>query len=110
MIYYHRTTAEAAEQILRDGFRDGVGTYMTDQIWSGVWISNIPLDGNEGAKGDTLLQLELEEEAIVDFEWIQDIGYREWLVPARLLNEQAAGLRLVGEDEENEILRRFWPG
>ncbi len=91
MIFYHRTAAEAAHQILRDGFRDGVGTYLTDQVWSGVWISNVPLDVNEGAEGDTLLQLEgLEEAAITDFEWIEDgKAYREWLVRARLLNEQA---------------------
>jgi hypothetical protein len=55
MILYHRTNTAAAQSILRHGFRDGRGTYMTAQEWSGVWVSNIPLDWNEGAKGDILL-------------------------------------------------------
>ncbi len=67
MILYHRTTAVDAEQILRDGFRDSIGTYMTTRVHSGVWLSNVPLDINEGAEGDTLLQLELPEELIADY-------------------------------------------
>ena len=95
-IFYHRTTDECAGLILRDGFRDGTGTYMTDQLHTGVWLSNVPLDGNEGASGDVLLQVELpSEEMVAEYEWIQDIGYREWLVPAALINEE--GTRRVLE-------------
>jgi hypothetical protein len=61
MILYHRTTAANAEQILRDGFCDGVGAFMTTQEHSGVWLSNVQLDINEGAEGDTLLQVELPD-------------------------------------------------
>jgi len=47
-----------------------------------------------------LLQLDLPEQTIADYEWIEDgKTYREWLVPARLINEQASGLCLVDEDE-----------
>lgn len=100
MILYHRTTAASAEQILHDGFRDGVGTYLTDSEFSGVWVSNVPLDINEGAKGDTLLQVDLPEQTIAEYEWIEERKpYREWLIPARLVNELAnASLCIVDED------------
>jgi hypothetical protein len=101
MILYHRTRASAAELILCDGFRDGVGTHMTTEEHRGVWFSNVPLDSNEGADGDTLLRVELPEQAIEEFEWIEDRKpYREWLVPARLINEKASGLCVVNEDDE----------
>jgi hypothetical protein len=100
MILYHRTKAVSAKQILCDGFRDGVGKYLTNRVFSGVWLSNVPLDVNEGADGDTLLRLELPEDAIADFEWIEDgKPYREWLVPARLINEKASAVCVVVDDE-----------
>jgi hypothetical protein len=103
---YHRTYDAVAEIILRDGFRDGAGTYMTTEEHSGVWLSNVPLDGNEGAKGDALLRLELPEKDITDFEWIEDgKPYREWLIPAALVNEKASGLCAVSGSELSEPLR-----
>ncbi|MFQ5430437.1 MAG: hypothetical protein ACE5E1_09030 [Phycisphaerae bacterium] len=54
MIFYHRTDASA--EILINGFRDGEGTYMTEIIHRGVWLSDRPLDANEGAYGDAVLQ------------------------------------------------------
>ena len=60
----------------------------------------MPLDGNEGADDDTLLQLELPEQTIADYEWIEDgKGYRDWLIPARLVNEKGVGLCVVVEVE-----------
>jgi hypothetical protein len=86
MILYHRTSAASAETILSEGFRDGVGTYLTNREWTGVWLSDVPLDTNEGAEGDTYLQVELPESDISDFEWIEEgKGYREWLIPARMI-------------------------
>jgi hypothetical protein len=103
MILYHRTTAANAEQILRDGFRDNVGTYLTTREHSGVWLSDVPLDINEGAKGDTLLKVELPEQVIADFEWIEEgKPYREWLIPAQRINEQAKA-SIVDEDEGREF-------
>src|SRR5205814_9679817 len=96
MILYHRTHAAIAELILRDGFRDGTGTYLTTEEHSGVWLSNVLLDIIEGADGDTLLRLDLPEHTIADYEWIEDgKTYREWLVPARLIIAQASGLCVV---------------
>jgi len=52
-----------------------------------VWVADSPLDENEGADGDRVLAIEVPEEAIADFEWIEELtGYREWLVPAEVLN------------------------
>jgi hypothetical protein len=59
MILWHRTSAAVAECVFRDGFRDDRGTYLTDQEFSGVWLSDQPLDANEGASGDTLLCVDL---------------------------------------------------
>ncbi len=110
MILYHRTTDDAAEQILREGFRDATGFYGTDQQFSGVWLSNVPLDGNEGAKGDTLLQVYLSEQVIADYEWIEDgKPYREWLVPAQLANQQAKVSVAVEADEFDPDLYRVPP-
>ena len=82
---YHRT--DHGETILREGFRDASGFYGTTTEWTGVWLSDTPLDGNEGAKGDDLLTVEIQEIAIADYEWIEDgKTYREWLVPARIVN------------------------
>lgn len=89
MLLYHRTTHDAAQSILREGFRNHADSYMTDREWRGVWLSDAPLDPNDGAWGDTLLavDLSLPDEAIADYEWIEEgKGYREWLVPAELIN------------------------
>jgi hypothetical protein len=39
---------------------------------------------------------------IAEYEWVQEgkgVGYREWLIPAWLVNEKASGLCVVDEDE-----------
>lgn len=52
MRVYHRTDYAAA--ILGDGFRDATGTYLTGEEHSGVWVSDRPLDEDEGADGAVL--------------------------------------------------------
>jgi hypothetical protein len=99
MILYHRTSRENAESIAKDGFRDATGTYFTNQEFSGVWVSDLPLDQNEGAWGDVLLEITLNvpESAIADYEWVEEgKPYREWLVPAALINERATLKRVSG--------------
>src|SRR5262245_1739746 len=88
MILYHRTTDEAAAAILRDGFRDS--SEFTAFGLKGVFVSDVPLDCHEGAKGDALLRIDLEGDiATLDeyelIEWMANPN-REWIVPARLLN------------------------
>jgi hypothetical protein len=94
---FHRTTAGRARAILASGFKDGVGTYLTDQEWRGVWLSNVPLD--EGAGGDTLLlEVRIARPWVARYEWKErGSTHREFLVPARVLNARAS-VRL--QDEE----------
>jgi hypothetical protein len=57
-----------------------------------VWVSDRPLDESEGARSCHLLVLRLNftEAELADYEWVEEgKGYREWLVPAALLNARA---------------------
>jgi len=85
MLLYHRSSD--ADAILAEGFKNGTGFCLTDRVWSGVWLSDIPLDANEGAKGDTLLSVEIPEDDVLFYEWVEEgKPYREFLVPADLVN------------------------
>jgi hypothetical protein len=82
---FHATTDEAAAAILAEGFRDATGTYDTDREFTGVWLSDRPLDENEGAAGSTILEvtLDLPEAEIIEWEWVTEpptggMGYREF--------------------------------
>jgi hypothetical protein len=84
---YHRTYYY--EEILREGFLDATGTYLTmpPEEFTGVWISDRPLDISEGADGDVFLVLDIPEEIFAKYEWVEDEKpYREALVPAEILN------------------------
>lgn len=93
--YFHRTAA--AEAILREGFRDGEGSYMLiGATLKGVFLADTPLDENEGARGDDLLAVDLPGELDLDeFEIIEEEKpYREWCVPAALINASGSVHRL----------------
>jgi hypothetical protein len=99
MLYYH--TTDAAETILRDGFRDATGSYgLATLELNGVWLGDSPLDFNEGATGDQVLRVELPDDVdLSDFELVEEHKpYREWCVPAALINNRAIVLLM---DEEN---------
>lgn len=101
---YHRTHSDAAESILAGGFKDGNGSYLTDRERSGVWFSDRPLDAHEGADGDTLLEVSLNtsDESIAYWEWVEEgKPYREWLMPAALVNSLVLEIRIV--DDESAI-------
>jgi hypothetical protein len=70
MIVYHLTFA--ANAILTDGFRDAGGGYLTANVHRGVWVSDVPLDVNEGVVGDRLLAVDVPETVIAAFEWVED--------------------------------------
>jgi len=85
MKVYHRTRAAAS--IVRNGFKDGEGSYMTSQDHRGVWISDEPLGANEGAFGELVFVVEIPEAVVAGFEWAEEgKGYREFLIPAEILN------------------------
>jgi hypothetical protein len=101
VIFYHRTNA--AEAILREGFRDRnglVGAHCAGI--EGVFLSNFVLDGNEGAKGNQLLEVTLpDKRSIARYELIEDgKTYREWCVPARIINQHGT-VRLIEDDDES---------
>ena len=88
--FFHRTDWQAAQKILRGGFKDSTGHYLSSTLHTGVWVSDTPLDENEGARGDTILSLAIDPKLMEEYEWIEEgKGYREFLVPAKLLNEHA---------------------
>ena len=102
MKLFHRT--DAARAIAANGFRDGRGTYLTSPPTEhqGVWLSNIPLDANEGAIGDTLFMVDIPEDVIAEYEWIDGYSpYREFLVPAAIVNRH--GPRALSSEEEDAI-------
>lgn len=108
MRLYHRTTRDAADAILSGGFRDGVGTYLFPEEYSlrGVWLSNTLLDANEGARGDTLLEVALDLPSKTlrkKFECIErGKPYKEFLVPAFVFNRFST-IRIVPENEQDSM-------
>jgi hypothetical protein len=100
--YYH--TTDAASRILEEGFRDDSGSYgLATFTLKGVFISDEPLDDNEGAIGDGVLELDLPDDLdIGEYELIEEgKGYREWCVPARILNKYP--MRILTEEEVDSI-------
>jgi hypothetical protein len=88
MRVFHRTSH--AQSIIASGFRDGTGKYMLDikEPLSGVFVSDVPLDCNEGAWGDMLLSLEVPAELFEQHELVEDgKPYREAIIPAAMLNQ-----------------------
>lgn len=104
---FHNTTSDAASSILQSGFKDATGSFLTNNLYSGVWVSNFPLDCNDhGHDYEVYLVAELPEARLDRYEWIEDgKGYREWLAPAELLNEYA--WRLVPDDEVDQY-EEWW--
>jgi hypothetical protein len=96
-VFYHVTDASAASSILQGGFRDGRGSYGTDVELQGVWLSDQRLASSEGAWGDCVLQVTFAEHVDVSEYEVREDGkpYREWLVPAELINTSAE-VRLSG--------------
>ena|ERR1700730_19182007 len=96
MIFYHRT--HDADAILRDGFRDKEDSYMLDNFTlRGVFLSDKPLDGNEGAGGNQLLEVSLPDDCC-DFSYYELVEegkpYRECCIPVEIINRHGT-VRLV---------------
>jgi hypothetical protein len=105
MKLYHRTTDQAAAAILDQGFQDATAAYMTTHDYTGVWLSDMPIDANEGAVGDVLLEVTLNvgNEVLGRYEWVEEgKRYREFLVPAEVVNRHGT-VRVVAGDEEDTI-------
>jgi hypothetical protein len=97
---YH--TTDAAEAIMRDGFRDGEGSYgFVDFDLRGVFVSVLPADVNDGAKGDQVPEVVLPDDVDLD-EWsIVEEGHPawEWCIPAEVLVSGAGGGLALSEPD-----------
>jgi hypothetical protein len=101
-----------ARLIISSGFKNGRGTYGTGRLFRGVFLSDRPLDANEGANGDALLNvtLDLPESALAKCEWVEEgKGYREWCVPARVVNRRMS-VELVDDQpwDKATTAEEFW--
>ena len=85
MKLYH-PTLHAAE-ILRDGFGETTGTYLTETDHSGVWLFDRPVESGLGGGADAIvLELEVPEPIVLPFESATEMPHRQFLMPAALLN------------------------
>jgi hypothetical protein len=77
---------------------------MTDREHTGVWLSDMPPGYDSGPDPDPtrlVLIVNVPDEVAEECEWVQDgLGYREFLVPAAVLN--ACGAPRVVPDNEAE--------
>lgn len=107
MKLFRRVRSEEADRVLHTGFQNHRGNYLTDSEWEGVWVSSKPLDCNEGVpiKATALLEIDLalSESDIADYEWTEEgKSFREWLVPAALLNTHGK-VRLTSDEELDSL-------
>jgi hypothetical protein len=89
MKIYHSTSPANADSIEANGFCDTLSTYLTDSEHNGVWVSDRPYDGTEFRSDDevAIFEIEADENAISPYEFVEEgKPYREWLMPAELLN------------------------
>ena len=108
MKLFHRTPA--AETILREGFRDAAGYYLTDRLHEGVWLSTVPPDANDGAPGPDLLEVDIPEEDVASHGWVEaGHPYREFLVPAAIVNRFPV-LQILQDEEDARFvpIEEWW--
>jgi hypothetical protein len=87
MLVYHTTPKPYA--ILSKGFKDGTDYYLTRTLHTGVWFADVPLDENEGARGETTLCLVIPPKVFARAEepWVEEgKPYREALIRAAVVN------------------------
>jgi hypothetical protein len=85
MNLYHPT--RHAAEILRDGFGERSGAYLTATDHSGVWLFDRRLEQHViDDKLDVILELEIPESVAAPFEWHIGVPYRQFLMPAALVN------------------------
>ena len=112
MKFFHRT--DAAEAILREGFREASGSYgLANTALTGVFISDMILDISDGARGEDVIEIVLPGHFdLAPYALIEEMTtHLEWCVPAAILNDPATELRVLSQDEIDEIelsqIRRF---
>lgn len=85
MLLYHRTTAERAQSILTEGFRDSRFD-AEDGMERGIWFSEDPQEWALGSPA--LLVIEMPDELLCPT-WRSKLYPIEWQIPSRCLRELA---------------------
>jgi len=67
MRFFHIVSNKNAEAILKEGFRDGTGYYLTDQEHTGVWMCDKPFNESYQDDTNTPLGIEIPEEDLAVF-------------------------------------------
>ena len=89
-IFYHRTNADNARGIIDSGFKNSSGYFMNNRIWTGVWLSSIPVESEASADALLMVKLEIDGRELSRWEWSgEGRSYREWLLPANIINRCA---------------------
>jgi hypothetical protein len=103
--FYHRTSSENACVIVESGFQNSTGYLFGNRAWTGVWLTSRPLDRKEGAETDTLLKVKLDvsERELGRWEWTGERRcFREWLIPAALINRRMTA-EIVSHESVSEL-------
>ena len=103
---YHRTSIGAARAIVQNGFENQQWRFEHDEGNGedkkalGVWLSDRPLDGDEGPPGDAVLEVSLDA-TVESLELFQLEGVmwdtRLWIVPAEVINARSK-VRILNVD------------
>jgi hypothetical protein len=106
--YYH--TTDAAELILEEGFQGSSGRFgfASFELEGGCFVGDQHMDINEGVKGTDVFEIVIPDDFDLDnYELVEDVKpYREWYVPAYILNKFPR--RLLSEDELDSLVDIHW--
>jgi hypothetical protein len=98
---FHVTSSKAAREILRSGFKDGAQAVGIEGM-RGVWLSDRPLDANEGITDDTAVlavTFDVPLDRLAFYELVEDDKpYREWCIPASVIAQLRPKVERVGAD------------
>jgi hypothetical protein len=90
LVLYHQTTLETAHDIHESGFKDSVGYFLNNRIWTGVWLSSLPPEPTSPGCALLKVKVDLDYDQLCRWEWAgEGSSYREWLIPANILNRCA---------------------
>ena len=111
MRLYHVTDRDSAEGIVSDGFKDAEVIHDDSELLIGVWLADRCLAGEDdvgprlGPVPDVALSVELSDDLVERYERADPAKpYREFCVPATLLNDYA--VEGPWELEDIDVARR----
>lgn len=103
---YHRTTIGDARAIVQNGFENQKWRFEHEDASTevkkalGVWLSDRPLDGEDGPPGDAMLEVVMDasEESLELFQ-LQGAVWdaKLWIVPAEVVNARST-VRILSVD------------